>query len=99
MVGVRVSLKLEASWVFFFAKDRTAPEANRFNSFLRILEMQFHRKKKDKNKQKSRKSLFESLSKNTWKHMELKYLDQRRKKTSVVSSRIAKPFADRVTRR
>ena len=62
MVGVRVSLKLEAE--IFFAKDRTAPEANRFNSFLRILEMQFHRKKKDKNKQKSHKSLFESLSKN-----------------------------------
>ena len=38
--------------------------------------MQFHRKKKDKNKQKSHKSLFESLSKNTWKHMELKYLDR-----------------------
>ena len=38
--------------------------------------MQFQRKKKDKNKQKSHKSLFESLSKNTWKHMELKYLDQ-----------------------
>ena len=51
---------------FFFAKDRTAPEANHFNSFLRILEMQFHRKKKDKNKQKSHKSLFESLLKNTW---------------------------------
>ena len=84
MVGVRVSLKLEASWNFFVAKDRT--EANRFNSFLRILEMQFHRKKKDKNKQKSHKSLFESLSKNTWKHMELKYLDQLRKKTGVVSS-------------
>ena len=32
MVGVRVSLKLEASWEFFFAKDRTAPEANCFNS-------------------------------------------------------------------
>ena len=49
----------------FFAKDRTAPEGNRFNSFLRILEMQCHRKEKDKNKQKSHKSLFESLSKNT----------------------------------
>ena len=85
MVGVRVSLKLEAT-LDFFAKDRTAPEASRFNSFLRILEMQFHRKKKDKNKQKIHKSLFESLSKNTWKHMELKYLDQLRKKTSVVSS-------------
>ena len=50
---------------FFFAKDRTASEANCFNSFLRILEMQFHRKKTDKNKQNSHKSLFESLSKNT----------------------------------
>ena len=50
---------------FFFAKDRAAPEANRFHSFLRILEIQFQRKKKDKNKQKSHKSLFESLSKNT----------------------------------
>ena len=88
MVGGRVSLKLEASWDFFSAKekDRMAPEANRFNSFLRILEMQFHRKKKDKNKQTSHKSLFESLSKSTWKHMELKYLDQLRKKTTVASS-------------
>ena len=56
--------------------------------------MQFQRKKKDKNKQKSHKSLFESLSKNTWKHMELKYLDQLRKKTGVVSSVIAKPLAE-----
>ena len=48
-----------------FLINRTAPEANRFNTFLRILEMQFHRKKKDKNKQKSHKRLFESLSKNT----------------------------------
>ena len=47
--------------------------------------MQFHRKKKDKNKQKSHKSLFESLSKNTWKYMELKYLNQLRKKTSAAS--------------
>ena len=74
-----------------------APEANRVNSFLRILEMQFHQKKKDKNKQKGHKSLFERLSKNTWKYMELKYLDQLQKKTSVFFM-IAKPFADRVTR-
>ena len=66
MVGVRVSLKLEAIVAeIFFGKDRTAPEANRFNSFLRILETQFHRKKKDKNKQRSRKSLFDSLPKST----------------------------------
>ena len=39
MVGVRVNLKLEVLWPrFFSAKDRMAPEANRFNSFLRILE-------------------------------------------------------------
>ena len=57
--------KIRSKQRFFFAKDRTAPEANRFNSFLGIPEMQFHRKKKDKNKQKSHKSLFESLSKNT----------------------------------
>ena len=31
MVGVRVTLKLEAD--IFWAKDRMAPEANRFNSF------------------------------------------------------------------
>ena len=89
MVGVRVSLKLEASWDYtFFAKDRyrTAPEANRFNSFLRILEMQFRRKKKDKNKQKSHKSLFESLSKNTWQHMEQKVPWPVTKEESVVSS-------------
>ena len=46
--------KIESYLRFFFAKDRTAPEANRFNSFLRILEMQFHRKKKDKNNNKKR---------------------------------------------
>ena len=38
MVGVRVSLKLEASCDIFSAKDSMAPEANRFNSFLRTLE-------------------------------------------------------------
>ena len=64
MVGVCVSLNWKLAEIFF-AKDKMAPEANRFNSFLRILEMQFHRKKKDKNKQESHKSLFESLSKNT----------------------------------
>ena len=57
--------KIGSQLRFFFAKDRTAPEANRFNSFLRILEMKFQGKKKDKKKKKSHKSLFESLSKNT----------------------------------
>ena len=40
-----------------------APEANRFNSFLRILENAISSGKT--NKQKGHKSLFESLSKNT----------------------------------
>ena len=30
--------KIGSKLRFFFAKDRMAPEANRFNSFLRILE-------------------------------------------------------------
>ena len=72
---------------FFFAKDRAAPEANRF-----------HWKKKDKNnKKKGHKSLFESLLKNTWKYMELKYLDQKEDKCCLFI--IAKSFADWVTRR
>ena len=55
--------------------------------------MQFHWEKIKQTK--SHKSLFERLSKNTWKYMKLKYLDQLRKKTSVVSSiMIAKPLAD-----
>ena len=69
MVGVRVSLKLEAILRFFFAKDRRAPEPNCFNSFLRILEMQFHRKKKDKNKQKATRVCLKVCRKtreNTW---------------------------------
>ena len=46
----------------FFAKDRTALEANRFNSFLRILEMQIpSKRKKTKTNKKRHKSLFESL--------------------------------------
>ena len=53
------------SWLrFFFAKDRMAPEANRFNSFLRMLQKCNFIGKKT-NKQKSYKSLLESLSKNT----------------------------------
>ena len=55
--------KIGSKLRFFFAKDRMAPEANRFNSFLRILENAISSGKK--NKQKSHNSLFESLSKNT----------------------------------
>ena len=46
-----------------------APEANRFDSFLRKLKNAISSKKTTTNKQKSHKSLFESLSKNaenTW---------------------------------
>ena len=42
-----------------------APEANRFNTFLGILENAISLGKK-RNKQKSHKSLFESLYENTW---------------------------------
>ena len=77
MVGVRASLKLGASWDFFSVKDRMAPEAKNTRKCNLITKIT--------NKQKSHKSLFESLSKNTWKYMELKYLDQLRKKTSAVS--------------
>ena len=37
-------------------------------------------------KKKSHKSLFESVSRNTWKYMKLKYVNQVRKKASIVSS-------------
>ena len=50
----------------FFAKDGTAPEANRFNSFLIILEMQFHRKKKDKTNKKATRACLKVCRK---KHM------------------------------
>ena len=53
---------------------------------LRILENAISLGKKETGKQKSHRSLFESLAKNTWKYMKLKYLDQLRKKTSIVSS-------------
>ena len=54
MVGVRVSLKLETSWEFNFAKDRMAPKANRF---LEYYKMQFHREKKLANKKAARACL------------------------------------------
>ena len=62
----RCALKLAE---IFFAKDGTAPEANRFNSFLRILGTQFHRNKKDKNKQKATRACLKVCRKtheNTW---------------------------------
>ena len=68
--------KIGSQLRYFFVKDRIAPEENRFNS-QNTRKCNFIGEKKDK--QKSRKSLFESLSKNTWKYMRLKYLDQLRK--------------------
>ena len=52
---------------------------------VKILENAISSGKKKTNK-KSHKSVFECLSKNTRRHMKLKYLDQLRKKTSTVSS-------------
>ena len=60
--------------------------------------MQFQGKKKDKNKQKSHKSLFESLSKNTWKHMEVPWPATKEDKCCFFMI-AKKPFANRVTRR
>ena len=89
MVGVRVSLKLEASLSFFFAKDRTAPKANRFNSFLRILEMQFHRKKKDK---KATRACWKFVEKHMKIHV-IKVPWPATKEDKCYFSMIAKPFA------
>ena len=62
-----------------------APEANRFKSFLRILKNAISSgEKKKTNRQNSHKSLFASKNRKR-KYMKLKYLDQLRKKTSVVS--------------
>ena len=70
MVSVRVSLKLEASWdFFFFAKDRMAPEANRFNSFVRILENAIS-SRKNKQTKKPQKLVWKFVEtethENTW---------------------------------
>ena len=43
MVGVRVSLELEASWNSFSAKDRMAPKQIVLIHFLEYQQMQFHR--------------------------------------------------------
>ena len=79
MVGVRTSLKLEASWDLFSRRIERRPKNTR------ILENAISSGKKQTNKQNSHTNLFESLSKNAWKYIKIKYLDQLRKKTSVVS--------------
>ena len=58
MVSVRVSSKLEELAEILFAKDRMAPEEDRFHS-------QNTRKCIFIGKKKSHKSLFESVSRNT----------------------------------
>ena len=70
MIGVRVSLKLEGSWDFFSRRIEWCPKQIVLIHFLEY----------KTNKQNSHKSLFESWSKNTWKYMKLKYLDQLRKR-------------------
>ena len=65
IVHVPVSLRLEASWDFF-SKDRMAPKKKSFNSSSTRINAISSREKKT-TKQKSHKSLFESLSmQNTW---------------------------------
>ena len=87
MVNVHVSLKLEATWDFFSRRIERRPKQIVF----------IERKKTKTTKKKGHKSLFESLLKNTWKDMELKYLDQKEDKCCLFI--IAKSFADWVTRR
>ena len=78
------SSKLEASWDFCSRRIEWRP--SKIVLILnRTLENAISSGNKI-NKQESHKSLFESLSKNTWKYRKLKYLDQIRKTTSIVSS-------------
>ena len=67
-----------ASWDFFSRRIEWRPKKIVF--ICRILENTISSGKK------SHKSLFESLSRNTWRYMKLKYVDQLQKKTSIVSS-------------
>ena len=80
MVSVRVSSKLEASWDLFSRRIEWRPE--KIVLFLSILE--FHREKKKQQASKKATRVFLKLSKNTWKYMKLKYLDQLRKKTRLL---------------
>ena len=47
--------KIGSKLRFFFAKDRMAPEASRFNSFLRILENAISSGKKNKTNKQTKK--------------------------------------------
>ena len=60
--------KIGSKLRFFFAKDRMAPEANRFNSFLRILDNAISSKKKTTNKKATRACLkvYLKTHENTW---------------------------------
>ena len=97
MVNVRVSLKLEGSWDFFSRRIERRPKQIVLIHFLEYYKCNFIERKKTKTKKKGHKSLFESLLKNTWKYMELKYLDQKEDKCCLFI--IAKSFADWVSRR
>ena len=84
MVSVRVSSKLEPSWDFFSQRIEWRPK--KIVLILRILEnaVSSEKKKQKKNKQtKKPQEFFESLSKNTWKYMKLKYLDLLRRETNI----------------
>ena len=59
--------KIRSKQRVFFAKDRTAPEANRFNSFLGIPEMQFHQRKKTKTNKKATRACLQVCR----KHMKI----------------------------
>ena len=82
------------SWLrFFFAKDRMAPEANRFNSFLRMLQKcNFIRKKN-----KQTKKLQEPAWKFIEKHMKIhgtKVPSPATKEDKCSFFMITKPFAE-----
>ena len=63
-----------------------APEANRFKSFLRILKNAISSgENKNKQTKQPQKLVCKFIEKKKRKYMKLKYLDQLRKKTSVVS--------------
>ena len=60
--------KIRSKLRFFSAKDRMAPEANGFNSFLRILENAISSRKKNKHKKATRACLkvYLKTHENTW---------------------------------
>ena len=84
MVSVRVSSKLEPSWNFFSQRIGWRPK--KIVLILRIIENAVSSEKKKNKQTKKPQEFFESLSKNTWKYMKLKYLDLLRRETSIFPS-------------